>query len=255
MRNESQPQTVGRMATDLPHAIDVFERHHIDYAFHGSLSLRDACAEAAADFEKVQKELNALTISDRDVLWSERPLRELTGHIEKRHHAFTRAALRDITAALTNALHEAEIDADSTFVHIRRIFFDFRDELLDHMRREEELLFPYVRLIETAVMDDKPVPTPYRGTFSSPAAHSVEEHEHAAQQIESLQRLVAGIARRGDAPHVVKMQQLLAALARNLREHMHLENNVLFARAIDYERGGNEFSRFDNPLTEPARKE
>ena len=107
-----------------------------------------------------------------------------------------------------------------------------------HMMKEEQVLFPYISRMEEAVLERRPVMPPMFGTVRNPVQMMIQEHDDAGQALHEMRELSGGYTPPQDA--CISFQTLYRALdefERDLHQHIHLENNILFPRAVEMERG------------------
>ena len=106
-----------------------------------------------------------------------------------------------------------------------------------HMMKEEQVLFPYINRMEEAVLEKRPIMPPMFGTVQNPVQMMMHEHDSAGQALHEMRELSAGYAPPEGA--CVSFQTLYRALdefERDLHQHIHLENNILFPRSVEMER-------------------
>ncbi|MBI2388714.1 MAG: hemerythrin domain-containing protein [Deltaproteobacteria bacterium] len=221
---------VGLIAARVPSAVRVLEEARIDYHGSGSRSLRDACSAASAPLERIMalvEEQRATESFD----WSAAPLSDLIAHIVDGHHVFTRELLRRIESNLAHALRQ---HADRLhLIDLEVTFRAFSEDLLSHLDMEETSLFPHILGLA------------HRGDLSELPYSSVDfpvrvmniEHESAEDHLGELRRLGDNFVPPPRASGALRaLYADLCALERDIHEHIHLENNVLFPRALEMER-------------------
>ena len=106
-----------------------------------------------------------------------------------------------------------------------------------HMMKEEMMLFPYIVRMEEAVLGNEPVLPPPFGTVRNPVAMMMREHDGAGEDLREIRAASNGYSAPADG--CITYQTLYGALAEfeaDLHQHIHLENNVLFPRAVEMER-------------------
>ena len=228
--------TVGDIVAADFRTAQVFEQFGIDFCCGGRRSFDDACRAAAADPAAVLKALNAISRSHVDgddvTSW---PLERLIDHIETTHHAYVRRALPSIARHLGKVL-EAHGDRHPELVRIGQAFAAMSDELQQHMLKEERILFPYVRdLVERQRGACGRTISPF-GTVENPIRMMEREHRDAAGTLQLIRELTGGYAVPVDGctTYAVCMAEL-AQFERDLHLHVHLENHVLFPRAVALE--------------------
>jgi regulator of cell morphogenesis and NO signaling len=229
------------LALENPSATRVFEKLGIDYCCGGNRSLEEACSTANLSADEVLDSLEAAeraaqpTQQDRD--WQTEPLAELIAHINNTHHKYTREEIARL-GPLFDKVCSVHGENHSELTHMRATFRGLAQELTMHMMKEEMVLFPYVVRMEEAVIQGEPVLPPPFGTVENPVAMMMHEHDSAGEALRSMRQASAGYNPPPDA--CVSYQTLYQALAgfeADLHQHIHLENNILFPRAIAMEKG------------------
>lgn len=235
MNERMSTVTVGEIVAADFRAAGVFERFDIDFCCGGRRLLVDACRAAAADPDTVIGALDALAASaDREddaIEWSTERLIE---RIVRVHHGYVRSAVPMILRQLAMLQREHDV-RHPELARIRASFDQIGADLQQHMVKEEQVLFPYVRELATR----KETQTPARSLFGTVAnpIHTMErEHRDAADGLRVVRELTNGYVApaNGGATYTVCMAEL-ARFERDLHQHVHLENNVLFPRALELE--------------------
>lgn len=235
--NISPSKTVRELAVEIPNATRVFEQFGIDYCCGGKRPLSEACSAAKLPLEEVAKALSAAATnsgSDQGNLQSG-SLAELIDHIVKTHHKFTReesARLKKLLDKVCNVHGQNHPE----LLDIRQTFLGLDQELMLHMMKEENVLFPYiVRTEEASFQNDPPLPAPF-GTVQNPVRMMMQEHDGAGEALRHIRQASRDFTAPDDA--CISYQTLYQALAgfeADLHQHIHLENNILFPRAIEME--------------------
>jgi regulator of cell morphogenesis and NO signaling len=228
--------TVGEIvATDF-RAATVFEGFGIDFCCGGRRSLADACRTAAADPTEVMRALRALPQSDGEeddvTRW---PLDELIDYIVATHHAYVREMLPVIARHLAR-LQEVHGGRHPELARVAAVFDELSAEMSQHLLKEEQVLFPYVRdLVEHESQGYIGRYSPF-GTVANPIRMMEREHRDAADALRIIRELTGGYAAPADgcATYRVCMAEL-AQFERDLHRHVHLENNVLFPKTVALE--------------------
>jgi len=230
-------KTVRELALENPAATRVFEKLGIDYCCGGSQSLNQACQAANVSIDQVLKSLEAAASqpAGKDRNWQKEPLAELIAHINATHHRF----VRQETARL-DLLFDKVCDAHGSnhpeLLEMRNTFSDLAAELTMHLMKEENVLFPYIVRMEEAAIQKEPVVPPPFGRVQNPVSMMMHEHDSAGSALRSLRQASGGYTLPPEA--CTSYQTLYKALAEfeaDLHQHIHLENNILFPRAIEME--------------------
>jgi regulator of cell morphogenesis and NO signaling len=231
----SPQTTVGDLASAIPHAARVFETHRIDYCCGGRRSLQDACTKVGADVSSVVAELEA---PPRDVDagrdWRAAPLNELVAHIIDVHHAYMWQELPRVESLMIKVAR-VHGEAHPELRELQPIVLGLVDELNGHLMKEERVLFPYVTALGAGSAT-----APHFGTVQNPIRMMNAEHEGAGHALERVRRLTSDHTPPAGA--CGSYRALFAALAEmelDLHQHIHLESNVLFPRAVELEAARN----------------
>jgi len=236
-----QTKTVAEIAVENPSAVGVFEKFKIDYCCGGNLSLAEACEEAGAKFNEVSEMLEKAKgdlPATAEIDFTKMSLAALSDYIVKQHHTFTRAENERITALLekTCAAHGAN---HGELFEIQKVFGALRLEIENHLLKEERMLFPYIALMESSLNFGQPIPPAPFGSTRNPVKVMVTEHDAAGEHLREIRRLSDHYAVPTDACITYRMlYDALEGFETDLHRHIHLENNILFPKAIEMETGG-----------------
>jgi regulator of cell morphogenesis and NO signaling len=214
--------TVGNLAATLPGAARAFEELGIDYCCSGRRPLAQACAAKGLDLAAVLKRLEQpAPAAEQD--WSAATMTALCDHIESAHHAKLKAELPRV-AGLIDKVLRAHGDRHPEFAEVHVVFRELSTEMLQHMEKEELVLFPALRRLESQA-----APAP----IHRPIACMEDEHEHAGVLMQRLRTLTNGFTPPSDACTTFRvLLNDLAAMERDLHSHVHKENNILFPKAL-----------------------
>jgi regulator of cell morphogenesis and NO signaling len=237
----STAKTVREVAVEFPEATRIFERLGIDYCCGGNKSLEEACSASKLSVNEV---LDSLELAEQTAHakkternWQTEPLADLIAHITSTHHMYTREEIARLRPLLDKVC-SVHGNNHPELQQIRSSFQGLAQELTTHMMKEEMVLFPYIVRLEEAVIQKEPVLPPPFGTVQNPVAMMMHEHDSAGDALRAMHQASAGYTAPADA--CISYQTLYKALAdfeRDLHQHIHLENNILFPRAINMERG------------------
>lgn len=233
-------KTVREVAVENPAATRVFEKLGIDYCCGGNELLDQACGRAGISIEQVLDALEMEEETSRAAKqthdWQNEPLSDLVAHIKNTHHKYTREETARLTALLKKVC-SAHGNNHRELFEIQSTFAALAQELTMHLMKEEMVLFPYIERMEEAVIQREPVlPAPF-GTVENPVAMMEHEHDSAGNALRAMRKASKGFAIPPDA--CVSYRTLYGALQAfeaDLHQHIHLENNILFPRAIAMEK-------------------
>jgi regulator of cell morphogenesis and NO signaling len=240
----STARTVRELAVEIPEATRIFEKLGIDYCCGGNKSLEEACTSSNLSVDEVLDSLElaeqTARIKQKDRNWQAEPLADLVAHISGTHHKYTGEEIARL-GPLFDKVCSVHGKNHAELHHVRAAFRGLAQELTTHMMKEEAVLFPYIVRMEEAVIQREPVlPSPF-GSVQNPVAMMMHEHDSAGNALRAMRQASAGYTAPGDA--CISYQTLYKALANfetDLHQHIHLENNILFPRAIAMEPGHGE---------------
>lgn len=213
--------------------VRVLEEYHLDYCCGGRQTLAEACKASGHDLQDVSAALErALATNSTELSAPSDSLTDLMSFIVDTHHAYTRAELPRIQALLDKiAARHGDKHPELKAVH--DCFLALQAELVPHLLKEEQILFPYIRDCEAYSRGELPsLPQACFGTIENPLRQMGLEHETAGELLKRLRRLTADFTVPDDGcASYQSTYRALEDLERDLMRHIHLENNILFPRA------------------------
>lgn len=212
--------TVGELAATHPSSTRVLFRRGIDFCCGGGKTLEEACRRRGLDLQEVLGEIQLeLERGEAPAAWTERSQAELIQHIIARYHEPLREELHRLHGMALKVLRVHGEKDPERLSQLAETFSTLKDELLPHLDKEERILFPWI-------LSGRPVPQ------GGPLERMMFEHEQAGQLLERLRELTDSYAVPPGACNTWRaLWNGLETLDRELREHIHLENNILFPRA------------------------
>ena len=227
--------TVSELVLEMPAATRVFEKMGIDYCCGGQSSVADACANAGVEFRDLQIELTLARVQPTEPNFQTTTLENLINHIVIKHHSFTRREIARLNA-LSDKVCMAHGENHPELLEIYVLFRELGADLETHMTKEERVLFPYVIRMEAAAKQQVPLFRPPFGTVMNPVRMMMLEHDRAGELLKKIRKLSSGYATPADACVSYKtLYGALEELEKDLHQHIHLENNILFPKAIEME--------------------
>ena len=226
--------TVGELVREVPSRARVFEAMKIDYCCGGKIPLADACAKKKIDPEDVVErlqqcdaKLNDSETVDADAM----SLTDLANHIESTHHAYLREELPRLDF-MTEKVSRVHGDKEPRLLKTRQAFVALKNELEPHMMKEERILFPIVRQLEATTERQEF----HCGSIANPIRQMEHEHELAGDALAILSESTDGYIPPDWACNTYRaMLDSLSQLERDMHQHIHKENNVLFPKALQLE--------------------
>lgn len=232
------PQTTIRdIAIEQPASIRVFEKYGIDYCCGGRRPLAQVCEERAIQMDEllsaIEQAGNQQQPGGPD--WMTFQLGAICDHIVRTHHAYIRNELPRLhfLARKVVARHGEE---HPELPQIQQFIQDIGDDLLSHLAKEEMMLFPYITNLERNLAACGPASFGCSGSVRNPIRVMMAEHDAAGEMTAQIRQLSHDYtAPEGACPTYRGFYQALLEFEQDLHRHVHLENNILFPRAIELE--------------------
>lgn len=230
-------QTVREIAQTQPSSIRVFEQFGIEYCCGGRKPLAEACAAKDIDVETVIAALDTASRSEnfkaRD--WTKESLADLTEHIVATHHAYCKGELPRLSGLAVKVVNRHG-GTNPELLVIRAKLAQLAEELTDHLAEEEVVVFPSIVKLERKETSVGVELGESRASIGNPLALLIQEHDNAwvlLAEIRSLSRDFVTPEYACTTYHA--FFDGLRDFERDLHRHVHLENNILFPRAIELE--------------------
>ena len=230
-------QTVREIALEQPTSIRVFEQFGIDYCCGGRKPLAEACVARNLEIDSVLAALKAAAKNPATEVenWAEKSLESLSSHIVTRHHAYVNRELPRL-AQLAEKVVNRHGSTRPELPAIATTLAQLEEELIQHQAKEEVILFPHITRVEKSISNGTAKPHNCFGTVANPIAMMVLEHDAAGTLMAEIRRLSGDFTTPPDAcPTFHALYDSLREFEHDLHQHIHLENNILFPRAIALE--------------------
>lgn len=230
-------RTVREIALESPGSIRVFEKLGIDYCCGGRKPLADACRENNLEIDAVLAALESMgsAHSADEVNWGTTSLERLIEHIVSSHHVYVKRELPRL-AMLAEKVVARHGEATPHLFVMKSTVAQLDTELTHHLGKEELVLFPYIVSLEQALSTGSAMPASCFGTVANPIAMMAQEHDAAGALLAELRKLSNGfVPPEGACPTYHAFFDGLREFEQDLHQHIHLENNILFPRAIAME--------------------
>lgn len=220
-----------------PAARQILEHAGVDYCCGGGKSLHEACLHADVSPDEILSRLreNSRNTTPENQNWTAMPLSDLTQHIREKHHQYVREAIHHIQLLLGKVISKHGTSHEE-LGEIGKLFTEVGKEMIMHMQKEEQILFPYIDALERAARTQETVEQPFFHTVRNPVHAMMKEHDAAGELVKQIWRLSSDY--RAPSGACTSFKALYAALREfeaDLHQHVHLENNVLFPRAVGME--------------------
>jgi regulator of cell morphogenesis and NO signaling len=228
-------QTLAQIVTGNHRTASVFEKYHLDFCCKGKRSLEHACQEQHIAVDELLQELESVTASGKNqgaFPFTDLTLTQLSDYIVSTHHSYVKKELPQLfqyaeKVASRHGQHHPELYV--VFEGVASV----KTEMEQHMMKEEEILFPRIRGLEKIAAKE---PGEYQVNVSylqSPILVMEQEHDHAGAIMAEIRQVTNNYTLPHDACTTYKLLYAsLEAFEMDLHQHVHLENNILFPKAI-----------------------
>jgi regulator of cell morphogenesis and NO signaling len=228
-------KTIGEIVAQDYRTAAVFEQFGIDFCCKGNRTIQDACAAKNISSDAVIQQLTALPpanlVIEED--YKQWPMDKLTNHIEERHHGYVNEKMPLLLQYLekVSKVHGRE---HPEVVDIYELFRECAAELSMHMKKEELILFPFIRKMAGS---NKLTEMPHFGTVENPVNMMRHEHDTEGERFRKIAVLSNDYTPPADACNTYRVSYaMLKEFEQDLHLHIHLENNILFPAAIQREK-------------------
>lgn len=235
--NITEEKTVAEVVTQNIKSAHIFKKYGIDFCCGGGITIEKACAKKDVDYSVLKQELDAIdAVTSNTYNYDKWNLTFLVDHIENVHHNYVEESL-PLILQYANRVAEVHGHHYKEVVEIRDLFTEVANELTVHMKKEELILFPYVKQLEKAVKEGAEFTKPHFGTVKNPVHMMEQEHENAGDIFKKIAVLTNGYTPPEGACNTFRaLYAKLEEFEQDLHQHIHLENNILFPKAIQLEK-------------------
>ena len=232
-------ETLGEIATKDLRKAEVFKKYGLDFCCGGKKTVKEACMEKGIDVTKIEHELQQAdknVTSARPLPYNEWSLDFLIDYITNMHHSYVRKTLPDLVA-YAHKVAGVHGDQHPELCNIRDLVNEINTELSMHMVKEEKVLFPYIKELVLAEKNLHAHPAAHFGTVQNPINMMEMEHELVGKNLEEIRVLSHDYFLPADAcASYGLLYKILEDFENDLHIHVHLENNILFPKALAMER-------------------
>ena len=229
-------QTLAQIVTANHQTSSVFEKYHLDFCCKGKRSLSEAINEKKLSTEQVVNDLTEVIgkSANRDAaLLNYIKLSQLCDYIVATHHAYVRQSSEQIFLYLQK-IASKHGNRHPELMDILALFSQVKDEMTEHMFKEENILFPRIKELEKHDAENSPLALPTSGYIEAPIAVMEHEHDSAGSLLEQIRDKTNDFTPPADACTTYRVAfASLQAFEADLHQHVHMENNILFPKAVD----------------------
>jgi regulator of cell morphogenesis and NO signaling len=221
--------TVGEIVANDFRTAGIFKSAGIDFCCGGRQKFGEACSERGIDTIKLETEIQNVTNEPQNEFMNFKswPPSFLADYIVNTHHKFVLKNLPELVF-YTQKIANVHGDNHSELVQVATLFGQINTELLQHLKNEEEVLFPAIKdLIASGSEKSKE-------TIVSEITRMFGEHDFAGGAMDEINRITKGFEVPEDGCNTYRVAfKLLEQFEDDLHTHVHLENNILFPKALE----------------------
>ena len=228
-----EENTVAEIVVKNIKAAHIFKKYGIDFCCGGGITLEKACSKNKVNFEDLKAEIEDLDNStSKSYSYDKWELDFLIDHIVNIHHAYVGESI-PILLQYANKVASVHGHHYSELIEINQLVEDVVKELSAHLKKEELILFPYIKKQVKAFKEGTEIETPHFGSIDNPIKMMHEEHDYAGDVFKRIAILTNNYNTPEGACNTYKaLYSKLEEFEQDLHRHIHLENNILFPKAI-----------------------
>ncbi len=232
----SKESIIGELVAQDYRVASVFKKHHIDFCCNGARSIQEACDTQNINVDALITQLNEAGTS-RDASGTDFqswPLDLLADYVEKKHHRYVEAKIQEITPFLEKIVC-VHGERHPELLEVAQLFQESAADLTAHMSKEEGILFPHIRKMVAAQQNGTVAEAPF-GTVQNPIKVMMSEHDNEGERFRKIAELTNDYTPPEDACNTYRVTfAMIQEFEDDLHLHIHLENNILFPKAIKME--------------------
>ena len=232
--NVSETTTIGEIVAADYRTAALFSQLGIDFCCKGHRTLEEVCAKKKLNLDAIQQELSAIMSKNDDgsIDFKSWEIDLLADYVEKTHHRYVEEKSQ-VLLTLLNKLCKVHGNNHPELFEINQLFLESAQDLAAHMKKEELILFPFIRKMVTAKRSGQPLERPHFGTVENPIAMMMHEHDTEGERFRKIAMLTENYNPPADACTTYRTAfSMLDHFEKDLHKHIHLENNILFPSAV-----------------------
>lgn len=236
-KREDGQETIGEIAVKDLRKVEIFKKYGIDFCCGGKKTIAEVCAEKNIDATKVQTELRQVETESKasNISYNDWSIDFLADYIINTHHSYVRKYLPELMTyaskvALVHGSQHPEL------VQIHKLVSEINKELTEHLAQEENVLFSYIKKIVEARKGNLPL-LKQEKDLAGLILELEKDHDLVGRAFDQIRELSKGYEIPSDACASYKLLfKMIQEFEDDLHLHIHLENNILFPKAIEMEK-------------------
>lgn len=231
--NENTQKEIGQFVADDFRTAAVFSKYKIDFCCRGNRSVEQVCKINSIDSDMLLEELDAITQTNtgQNIDYRSWPLDLLIEYIEKKHHRYVEEKI-PVLRQFLDKLCKVHGGRHPELFKLNELFTASAGELASHMKKEELVLFTFIKKMVKAKLQNEVVEAPHFGSVNNPITMMMDEHDNEGVRFREIEKLTDNYNPPADACNTYKVTYaMLQEFEQDLHLHIHLENNILFPGA------------------------
>ncbi|HNU13902.1 MAG TPA: iron-sulfur cluster repair di-iron protein, partial [Chitinophagaceae bacterium] len=231
-------ETLGQIAAKDLRKVEIFRKYGLDFCCGGKKTVKEACRDNGLDEMKIEQELQQLDriSSPHPIPYNDWSLDFLSDYIVNSHHSYVKKNLPDIRAYAEKVM-QVHGNRHAELLPIYHLVEEVYSEMMNHMVKEERVLFPYIKELVVAKSNSQPLQAAHFETVQNPINMMEMEHEAVGENLAQIRELSNNYSLPEDAcASYSLLYQMLNEFEEDLQLHVHLENNILFPKALKLEK-------------------
>jgi len=222
-------QTIGEIVSDNIRTANVFKKHDLDFCCGGGEKLETACENKGTDLDAIMADLELVINGEKSTLdYQSMPLDKLVDYIFEEHHKYIYVN-GPITGEFINKVARVHGERHPETIEVAKLYNELMQDLHQHMMKEEQILFPYIsQMVQNSLAN---------GAFvNGPISMMIAEHDTAGEILKKMSDLSNAYEPPADGCNTYRAAYAnLKAMEDDIHLHIHLENNILFPKALELE--------------------
>jgi len=231
-------KTIGSFVAEDFRTAAVFSKYRIDFCCKGNRTVTEVCEKQNIDADTLIENVLQVVQSENNgsIDFNSWPLDLLADYIEKTHHRYVEEKT-NVLLPFLDKLCKVHGSIHPELFKINELFIGCAGELSQHMKKEELVLFPFIKRMVKTRESDGILSQPSFGTVSNPIAMMMHEHDNEGQRFREIAALTNDYTPPADACTTYRVTfAMLREFEADLHKHIHLENNILFPKAVVLEK-------------------
>jgi regulator of cell morphogenesis and NO signaling len=233
----TEQSLIGELVAKDYRTASVFKKNNIDFCCNGNRTIKEACEKDKIECNQLLDDLNNIPSASGGSTenFNSWPLDLLADYVEKKHHRYVETKTKEIIPYLDKIIR-VHGGRHPELAEVGDLFKESAEDLGEHMQKEERMLFPYIREMVKAKMEQAPIQAPF-GTVQNPIQMMMHEHDTEGERFRKIAALTNNYIAPEDACNTYRVTlSLLKEFEDDLHLHIHLENNILFPKSISLEK-------------------